>query len=311
MATIRNVLSNYPFVFHYDWCGVIPHREESTFDWITGQQSLLIERAYGDSLGFFSSVSDGTSELSYSPDQSIGIIDIGGASVEIAFEVDPSKRIHVNDLHHDELFQLNENTFFLDDDSDGILSIRHSDLIYQVYVRGFEQIGHKQFQILYQKLLYEEYVIQEQLDAIILDDPCGIKDALLAGRFNGPYEKPIYLLGSADAERCMDVMREAFKLDQASKMPCDVDDNEFCSFGGKSQPKPQGKLFFGISQFRGVNNYFNLGDSPKLSDLVDVGKQILEMNYYYALDLYDEPLYYDFYTQYFELFYLYILLTEG
>lgn len=106
-------------------------------------------------------------------------------------------------------------------------------------------------------------------------------------------------------------MRKTFKMD-GNYTDCDgKGENSFCSLNGKSQPSVKGKLFFGISQFRDVHDYFALDDTPVLIDLLNMGTDILNMNYYSALQYYDEKTYYDFYTQYFELFYLYVLLTDG
>lgn len=196
LATIRSTLVDYPFSFQYNWCEIIPSKKESLFDWITAQQTLLIQRNYGDSLDVFASVTDGKSSISYSSDQTVGIIDIGGASVEIAFEPDASTRKHRSaDLHC--------TNSFSDDDLDGIGCIHHADTLYQVYSRGFEMVGHKEFQVQYQKQLYHDdsYFIQNQSDGHIFDDPCGLLDALLPARFNGTYELPIYFLGKLNFGR--------------------------------------------------------------------------------------------------------------
>lgn len=273
------------------------------FDWISVQQTLAIEDAYGDSFTFFNGdITNGESEISkYSKGRTVGVIDVGGASVEFAFEVNAEDRVHKNNP-----FASTDGTVFIDDDDDGINSVYYNSTFYQVYARGFDIVGHHEIYYRYQDLLFKDYFVAEQTDGYVMSDPCGFNEVIVMRDFKGPFNKPAYLIGTADADLCIDILRQLLQTSES----CDSD--SFCSLKGVSQPfvSDNDNIFIGLNQFQDTKDYFELEDRPYIRDLYSIGVEFLATD---GIDLY-----YEFnedlrtaHMQCFEIFYLYTMLTDG
>ena len=299
LDAIRLKVREFPFRFEDHWATVISSKQEAVFDWLAVQQTLVIEDAYGDSMKSFQSVTDGVSvdTWSYEKGDTIGVIDVGGASVEISFE--PSEEFRT-DKHFDGAVV--DGTDFTEVDS-GIGSVYIGGTIYQVYSSGYGEVGHREFLNHYQRLLYDENFIQEQSSGYVLDDPCGWSEFVIQGTFTGSKEKPVYLYGSADPTRCIETIRKVWK----NILGCESYD---CI--KKGQPSVEKHLFIGFNTFLSVQRSLDLDDRPYILELLYWGQQILDMEVNEAVELLtgnpDDVV--TAYADIFNTFYLYVMLTD-
>lgn len=83
LQSIRNLITDdYPFRFDDpSWCRIITGTEEATFDWLSVQQIRLLNE---DSIDMkYQSLKQRIREVFV--DETAGVIDMGGGSVEVAF----------------------------------------------------------------------------------------------------------------------------------------------------------------------------------------------------------------------------------
>jgi hypothetical protein len=139
LSSLRAMMRQWfpEFRFEKPWAAAIPIRAEAVFDWLAVQQTLRIQQDYGQAFQYFHSPSNGLAGegklLPYSPAHTLGIIDIGGASVEIAFEPDRSFREGSWNSTGTQLFSSK---------GDGLSHVRYLGMSTQLYARGYDGFGH-------------------------------------------------------------------------------------------------------------------------------------------------------------------------
>ena len=178
VTALRRVMSDFfpEFPFRPEWASAIPVRTEAIFDWISVQQTLKVQREYGELFTAFRDVSNGMAGehkvAPYHPGQTVGIIDIGGASVEIAFEVDPKLRLPGNA----------PSALSPPGDGTGITSVLFDGVQHQVYARGYDRMGHHSFFDDHYELLSQHGGVMMTKEYRIYD-PCLLEGNRLDAKF--------------------------------------------------------------------------------------------------------------------------------
>jgi ectonucleoside triphosphate diphosphohydrolase 5/6 len=105
LEAVRQEIKSYGFLFEDDWVAMITGTQEATYDWLSIQEIIYIESYYNASYIFyqFPSISKTTT---------IGVIDLGGGSVEMTFY--PPDDALGTTVNEGEFVALNFNTKYYD-----------------------------------------------------------------------------------------------------------------------------------------------------------------------------------------------------
>jgi len=222
MEAIRTLVADaYPFRFDSpSWARVIDGAEEATFDWLSAQQLLQLD----PSLAEEACVAEGT----------LGLVDMGGASFEIAFEA------AAEEAHEEEY-----------------ADVAVAGAEYSIYRHSYLGYGHNAAREGLQALLYreqagegEEYVIS----ACFLD---GYNETLAL-----PEVGDVQYFGSGDAVQCAEAVVRYFDMEACAGAA------EGCSIGGTFQPPLQGS-FLGIDDLARVVRFYSLNSTATPRQIYD------------------------------------------
>merc|ERR1712137_412 len=257
LDSIRSLIfDQYDFYFQYNWAKIISGSEESIYDWLTVQQLLLVNHDASDS--------------------TVGVVDMGGGSVEVTF--DP---ISLGSPY----------------DNDYIRDVDWNEEEYQVYGYSYLPYGHNSARE------WVQAILAETQPGDVVENPC----YLVGFNHTNPQpdgSSPLFV-GTGNPDECVDVILQLF-----NDSVCDFVQ---CTFNGIYQPLIEGgQQFYGLDNLARVVNFLQLPSQTQLDTIDSNSRQFCEMTWEEAQDAYPDEL--DGITLFngcFEGLYAYSLLTAG
>ena len=219
MWNVKQVLADSPFSFHDRQATVISGESEGSFAWLT----VNIMR---------NSLSE------YGENDSVGILDLGGASLQVAFV--PPKGHYVL-----------EHYFPMDIDPNNPISLYAKSYLHYGLVEAARRLDSL---VITNALLTVESLAE-------IDNPCYYSDMEYRPDFSS-MRIPVNatMIGTGDFEECRMLVKQLMNKQQ----PCWVKD---CSFDGVYQPRLKGRRFVAISAFAKIVKMCGLGENATLADL--------------------------------------------
>mmetsp|Transcript_4343 Transcript_4343/g.5352 ORF Transcript_4343/g.5352 Transcript_4343/m.5352 type:complete len:540 (-) Transcript_4343:23-1642(-) len=243
------VKSDYSFQFEDNWAAILTGTEEAIYDWLTVQQIGLIHVDDESTSAFKKSI---TQLLGDTP--TVGIIDMGGGSVEVTF--DPLG----NYGNAPDLSTLQNVTF--------------NDEMYNVYGYSYLYYGHNEARKRVEQILIDN---GEDFEAA---NPCS-----LLGHNNtvtAEDGRDWLLYGTGNYALCAELARSLFDKDCGDWNPC--------SFDETYQPPTTELPFVALDGLARVTNFFLLDDQPELSEIENSADTFCGTPYDEALNEYgDNP----------------------
>lgn len=273
LQSIRSLVkSEYNFVFEDEWAKILSGTEESIYDWLTVQQIRLL---YEDDEEEKNKIlTNHLKEIFY--EATVGVIDMGGGSVEVAFV--PSNYGDNPDMStfQDVSFDGNE---------------------YEVYGYSYLYYGHNEARNSVNNIIIEN---GENFEAA---DPCsliGFNSTVI-----GEDGQDWLLYGTGDYNLCANYTRSLFDKNCTNWDPC--------SFNEVYQPPTDNLSFIALDGLARVVAFLELSDTPKLNEIMNATLDFCSTPYDQALIEYgDNPVDSLILPQYcFEGTYTFAFLTSG
>ena len=210
ISVVRKVLKNSNFMFiNDDWARVISGEDEGIYGWIT--------------VNYLNNIFKINNEAKTIKQQSFGVIDLGGSSVEITF----IPEIKLN--------------------SDGLENIPLGLLSYDIFVKVFEYYGQGDA---FNKIL--DLLIHDNNQSTDINHPCLNSGYTYRYTLSGT---EYTFTGIGDSDECQTLTKRILNLDNN----CNGDDNHFCGIDGKTHPKISKDMkFYGLNALTYSANFYGI-----------------------------------------------------
>ncbi|KAM9379583.1 ectonucleoside triphosphate diphosphohydrolase 7 [Phaethornis superciliosus] len=231
---VRNVPLEFDFLFSKSHAEVISGKQEGVYAWI-GINFVLGRFDHEDEEDVMVTVAMGDQGESLVRKRTVGILDMGGASLQIAYEVPDSGAFSSPQQEEAAKSLLAEFNLGCD--------VQHTDHVYRVYVNTFLGFGGNFARQRYEELALNQTYVQNRLHSQQMGlnpempflDPClpvGLEDTVTRG------SQTLYVRGRGDWTACAEQLQPLLagsNSSQASllgayKAPIDFGNSEFYGF---------------------------------------------------------------------------------
>jgi len=223
------VTDNYDFIFQPTWIQIISGQDEAVYGWVSVQQVLLLNNAL-------------------SPTGTTGVIDMGGASLEVSFV--PASKGPISSYPLD---MYAEVPFNGDD--------------YSLYSYSYLGYGHDQA-----RFSVEHAIINANPEEFELASPCLLVGCNQTVIYN---EKEYTLYGSGDAAACQGLIQGLMNKDN-----CPPAYKNQCAFNDVYQPAITSKeVFLGLDNMARVDRFYELSERPVLKEFLTASETFCGTNW--------------------------------
>lgn len=260
MNAVRDTIKNYPFEFSKDTVDarILSGGEEGMYSWVT---SNYVAGKFGvKNPAQFSAAKVTKSLFTNNADNTVGALDLGGASTQITFY--PGNSINIPVKYKGDLVLYGMN--------------------YTVYTNSYLCYGINEITRKYKALLVKNQSFNETII-----DPCGPKDRQwledYTDIFEAPCTKQSYqpdiivknttstytFKGSSDTAKCQNIVRQLFNFSTCSY--------DHCGLNGEYQPKLNGQYYaFSnfVYQMMFLNVNLNLTFADSKTDLMEYTRSL-------------------------------------
>jgi len=230
MDEVQTVLAQSRFYFTKRQATVISGEEEAAFAWLTLNTIRNSLESHGD--------------------RSFGVLDLGGASLQVAFV--PAEGHYV--LEHFFPMQLNTNNAI------------------SLYAKSYLHYGSVEIQRRLDALIISNSLLQvESLSEI--DNPCFTKNLNYTPDFSSDLFKipiNVRMRGSGDYENCKQLLEQLMN----KRASCWVKD---CTFDGTYQPRVQQRRFVATSGFAKIAKYLDLKSKSSMEDIKSAAVTVCQL----------------------------------
>ncbi|XP_062466370.1 ectonucleoside triphosphate diphosphohydrolase 7 [Pezoporus occidentalis] len=231
---VRNVPQEFDFLFSKSHAEVISGKQEGVYAWI-GINFVLGRFDHDDEEDAVVTVALGDKGESLVRKRTVGILDMGGASLQIAYEVPDSRAFSSPQQEEAAKSLLAEFNLGCD--------VQHTGHVYRVYVNTFLGFGGNFARQRYEDLVLNQTYVHNRLHSQQMGlspempflDPClpmGLEDTVVRGG------QTLFVRGRGDWPACVDVLQPLLagpnssqaSLVGAYKAPIDFGNSEFYGF---------------------------------------------------------------------------------